>query len=176
MDAKIWHCITWLWTVLQCLWLQRLQTCWLSLQPGEGIQPALCSCLWDTRDVCLTFANSRASPCHIAQKEYLQLQHFWFSALRLNLSARIVSISCEGKFPNFAILVGHVGALCFQLLSTLIISVNASLSVKVQSSNSCWCTSVWEYSRVLPCLQNASNLSATELNLAGFWDVVQVNI
>lgn len=129
MDAKIWHCITWLWTVLQCLWVQHLQTCWQCLHPGEGIQPALCSHLCSWRDVCLTFANSRASPFHIAQKECLQPQHFWFRALRLNPSAKAVSIICEGKIPSLAILVGYEGALCFQLLSTWIISANASLCV-----------------------------------------------
>lgn len=68
--------------------------------------------------MCLTFAKSRASPFHIAQKEYFQPQHFWFRALRLNPPAKAISIICEGKFPKLAILVGFVGALCLQLVST----------------------------------------------------------
>lgn len=96
---------------------------------GEGIQPALCSHPCNRRDVYLTFVNSRASPFHIAQKEYLQPQHFWFRAMRLNPPAKAVSIICEGKFPNLAILVVFMGPLCLQLVSTWIISANVSLCV-----------------------------------------------
>lgn len=101
----------------------------MSQSPGEGIQPARCSRLCSRRDVCLIFVNSRASLFHIAQKEYLQPQHFCCRALRLNPSSKAVSIICGGKFPNLAISVGFMGAPCLQLLSTRIISANASLCV-----------------------------------------------
>lgn len=96
-------------------------------QVREPSLPCAQSC--NRRDVCPTFANSRASPFHIAQKECLQPQPFCCRALRPNPSAKAVSIICEGKFPNLAILVGLVGALYLQLVNTWMISANASLCV-----------------------------------------------
>lgn len=169
MRFKIWCCITWLWTVLCWLWLQHLETCWLPVPaPGWGNQTCLVlTCVRDEGCV-FTLSKQQGKPLPHCTVGLPPATAFLF----LELGSLMYLSSEEEKFPNSAILVGYMGALCFQLLSTSIIAANASLCYPVKTeysaSDSCWCSSVCEYSLSSALPSNCFHLGATALNLVGF--------